>query len=72
MGFGFTEELESWIKTVSKVSMEIGVHPDDGVDHRTIPVWVRKAKLTYIQVTDTCFEGDDRSYRHVGNLILSR
>jgi hypothetical protein len=31
-----------------------------------------EVKLTYIQVADTCFEGDDRSYRHVGNLILNR
>lgn len=38
MGFGFTAALESWIKTVSKVAIEIGIHPDDGVDHRTIPV----------------------------------
>jgi hypothetical protein len=36
------------------------------------PSQIRKAKLTYIEVADTCFEGDDRSYRHDGNLILNR
>jgi hypothetical protein len=30
-----------------------------------------EAKLTYIQVADTCFESDNRSYRHAENLSVN-
>jgi hypothetical protein len=51
--------------------MQSKLHPMGGRIRRSLyEDRVQISKLTYIQVADACFEGDDRSYRHVEIMSL--